>query len=195
MEIVDLVACAPMEYVDSLFQNFINIFAETTNLSASRIAALDGALRYVIRKPNLRFEFVSNLLKTSKEDDRDLIRSAAKIIGTVYANWPAAELLDKLVELAEHVEVQDQVAFEIGACKIQLALSTADPLVVQRELHDSKYWFEQSLSADTDRHDSAIYLTSVACLLDFHRGNSIDTQVVSNNIKKQAAFLLSLIHI
>lgn len=189
MEIVDLVDLAPDENVAALFQIFINTFTDVTNTPACQSAALDGALRYVIRKPSLRFELVSNLLKITEEDDRDLIRSAARVIGVVHANWPETELFDKLVELAENVDVIDQVAFEIGACKIQFALNSRDVKTIERELDDSKYWFERSLNANTNRHDSAIYLECVKCILDFHRGLLLDAEEISAKIKKHATFL------
>ena len=189
IETLDLVEQAPDEYVEALFQILINRFAEPANLPACRSAALDGALRYVIRIPKLRFELISKLFTVKNDNDRDLVRSAARILGVVHANWPANELFEKLVELSENVSALDQVAFEIGTCKVQFALNSQETETIEQELHDSQYWFKQSLDSNSDRHDSAIYLESVNCLLDFYRGNSINAEKISLNIKKHATFL------
>ena len=189
MEIVDLVDQAPVDSAESLFQVFATSFADSENSPACRIASLDGAVRYVIRKPTLRFDLISSVLKLKKDEDQFLVRSAAKVLGVLYANWPETELFDKLVELADNPDVLDQVAFELGVCKIQTALKATDVESIEREFHDSKYWFERSMGANTDRHDSAIYLDCVASLLDFYRGREIDAKSVSSRIRKHVAFL------
>lgn len=188
-EIVDLVDLAPIECAERMFQIFAISFADSRNSPACRIASLDGAVRYAIRKPTLRFELISNVLKLKIDEDRHLVRSVAKILGVLHANWPETELFDKLIELASNPDVLDQVAFELGVSKIQSALNSIDVKSIEREFHDSKYWFERSLAANTDRHDSAIYLECVICLLDFYRGRVIDAKAVSSRIRKHVAFL------
>ncbi|QDT45679.1 hypothetical protein Pan241w_58060 [Gimesia alba] len=187
-EIVDLIDRANKQSKE-LFHVYMQIFSKSDSSIVARSAALDGAIRYVICDPQLRFELISNLLTITKNDDKDLIRCTAKIIGVAHANWPEPELFKKLVELAENLEAMDQVAFEIGSCKIQFALNAVDAESVETEFHDSKYWFEQSINADDNRHDAAIYLECVKCLLDFYRGRDINVAEVSSNLKKQVTFL------
>ncbi len=188
-EIIDLIDQAPRRCATNLFRILLQIYSDSEISSHARASALDGAVRFVIRDPQLRFELISNLLKITERDDFNLIRSTAKIIGVVNAHWPEKELFDKLVELAINHDALDQVAFEIGSCKIQCAMNALDAETVEKEFHDSKFWFEQSLIADSDRHDSAIYLECVKCLLDFYNGKAIDTKNILANLKKHVTFL------
>lgn len=188
-ELVDLVDKAPEGEFRSLCEMYLRIFDDKAKSPVLRAASLDGAFRFVFRESQLRFALISRLLATEAHDDRDLIRPAAKIMGAVHAIWPEPELLDKLVQLRGNRAAIDQVAFEIGSCKMQLALDSQEVASVERGFHEARYWFSQSVCADNNRHDAAIYLEAIDCLLSCCRGDGIELDKVSAALKKHLTFL------
>lgn len=189
LELLDLIDQAPANKVETFFEICLRNFEDNTNSAVTRSASLDGAFRFVIRESRLRFSLISALLSVEKEKDSYLSGRVARIIGVAHGVWPEPELLDKLTQLADWGDEIDQVAFEIGACKIQAGLNSDDITTIERHFYDAQYWFKQSLSANDNRHDSAIYLEAVNCILKCFRGHAIEAAEVSSRIKVHVTFL------
>ena len=183
VEIVDLLDPVPIERVADIFRIYIRKFSEAKNSTVARCAALDGAFRMVSYNDALRFELISCLLSVGKDEDPKLLRSVAKITGVAHAHWGVSELFDLLVRFSEADDAIDQVAFEIGSCKMRFALEANNANSIEREFFDARYWFERSLAADANRHDAAIYLACVDSLVCFHHGELIDATKLAAELR------------
>ncbi len=187
IEIVDLIdraQCRP----EKLFRIYLDKFSNPENAIPVRSASLDGALRITVREPHRRFELIGRLLRITKHDDSQLVRNTARIIGFVHAHWPEAEFVQKLVELSENQDALDQVAYELGLCKLHSAMNADNRETAAQKFYASKHWFEMSVSADGTRHDSSIYLLCISNLLNFHRGENIDASKLSEDLRQQLVF-------
>jgi hypothetical protein len=113
------------------------------------------------------------LLGLTKDDDREFLRHAAKIIGVAYAHWREDALIQKLREITAVDSANADASFELGMANLVQGLNSPDhdgALVRFREAQD---WFTKAWQMPAGSADARLYSECLQLLNAYRTGTEV----------------------
>lgn len=173
IESVDLLdGCRPLpgEGDERCFARFLSLAADLTLSPLARAAGLDGAFRWAVFERRRQFRLLDFLLGIGKDDNPVFLARAAKIMGVAYSHWREHDLVQRLRELAESENANDEVFFELAMSRLTDGLEMNDRRKAAEAFEAARYWFSISSQHREQRPDAEAYVCCLDVLVAFSRG-------------------------